>query len=158
MPLPLPSRRRDADAAVAGVGGSRLRRRHGRAALVLALALVPAAGHAGPWVHDPACGVTGLVMRPGQMSYRLPHPFVRAGSDSAWTRLGGLRRGTDFVLDLVRGELRLLREPVPGDTLWVSACWLLEPPPLELRLLRYRPAAMASDSAVAAPPASRRAR
>jgi hypothetical protein len=94
-----------------------------------------------------------LPLRPGALVYRLEHAFLRAGSDSAWTRGGALVRDRDYLLDPVRGELRLLRAEVPGDTVWIAACWLLEPPPLDFQLNAYRPldAAPADSAAVPAP-------
>jgi hypothetical protein len=139
--------------------------------LTLALALAspllepPASDAAAPappaaWttpVRDPACGVSVLVQQPGTVAYRLSHVFLRPGSDSVWTRAAAWRRGVDYGIDLARGELRLLREPVPGDTLWVEACWLLAPPPLEFQLYTWRPvpgSAPDSGGAGRVPPAS----
>ncbi len=126
-------------------------------ALALAVSATPATGAASA-VRDPACGVCVLVTRPGTLIYRLPHGFVRAGSDSVTARTRRLERGHDYLLDALRGDLRLLREPVAGETLWVSTCWLLAPPPLELQLARYRPPSPAAESAAAtaagAPPAA----
>lgn len=116
-------------------------RRTGGRALGLAIAALGVAGVAvarGP-VEDPGCGTLALRMRASTLVYRLPRTFLRAGSDSAWTRFGTWRRGVDYVIEPMRGELRLLREPLPDDTLWVKGCWLLDPPPLELRLNAYRP-------------------
>ncbi|MEK7823713.1 MAG: hypothetical protein AAB290_01580 [Candidatus Eisenbacteria bacterium] len=117
-------------------------------ALAAALASRPAVGYAaalaapaawGKSVSDPACGVSILVQQAATVGYRLPHVFLRPGSDSVWTRAAAWRRGVDYGIDLTRGELRLLREPVPGDTIWVGACWLLAPPPLEFQLYTWRP-------------------
>jgi hypothetical protein len=121
-------------------------------ALVLAAALAlttrPAAGEPtapleprapATSVSDPGCGVSVLVPNLHTVAYRLPHNFLRPGSDSVWTREATWRRGVDYGIDLAHGELRLLREPVPGDTVWVSACWLLVPPPLEFQLYTWRP-------------------
>ena len=117
---------------------------------VLALAGAAAAGT----LSDPGCGVTAFPARPDAVVYRLPHTFVRAGSDSVWTRGGAWRRGADYLLDPLRGELRVLRQPAPGETLWIAACWLLAPPPLELELQRYRAARPAAPESAAAPPGS----
>ncbi len=130
-------------------------RRLARASAILALlAATGARADEPPWVRDPACGVAPLVMRSGTLVYRLPHPFVRAGSDTVRTRGGLLVRGRDYVLDPLRGELRLLHEPAVGDTLWVGSCWLLAPPPLEFQLDHYRPPSPAADSVtLPSPPA-----
>ncbi len=130
----------------------------GAAAPGLALLLTLGAGRsAATPLSDPGCGTSALALHPGTLVYALPHSFIRTGSDSAWTRLGPWRAGTDYVLDPLRGELRLLRDPGAGDTLWVRACWLMTPPPLEIQLNRYRPVSHGPDSvaAPAAPPAVR---
>ncbi len=112
-------------------------------------------------VGDPACGLSIFVQQEGTVAYRLPQPFLRPGSDSVWTRAEVWRRGSDYALDETRGELRLLRQPLPGDTLWVRTCRLLVTPPLEFRLYNWRPAgAAAADSTgpgrtSGPPPASR---
>jgi hypothetical protein len=101
---------------------------------------------------DPGCAVTALVQQEGTVAYRLPWSFVRPRSDSVWTRLAPWQRGTDYALDETRGELRLLRQPAPGDTIWVRACRLLLAPPLEFRLYDWRPVgAAAPDTLVPAP-------
>jgi hypothetical protein len=103
-------------------------------------------------IVDPGCGRLALIQRTGVLLYHLPHTFLRAGSDSAWTRSGPWRRGADYVLDPLRGELRLLHAPVPGDTLWISACWLVAPPALAWEMQGYRAAApVAGDTSGAAP-------
>jgi len=101
--------------------------------------------------RDPGCGTLVVVQRADVLLYRLPRIFLRAGSDSAWSRAGPWRRGTDYAIEPLRGELRLLRPPLPGDTLRVAACWLLAPPVLEWEMQRYRPARPpgAFDSAAA---------
>ncbi len=88
---------------------------------------------------DPSCGVAVVVQRSGAVTYRLAHPFLRVGSDSVWTSARPWVRGSDYLLDALRGDLRLLRTVVPGETLWVAACWLLAPPPLEYARQRYQP-------------------
>jgi hypothetical protein len=93
---------------------------------------------------DPGCGVMVVAPRPGALVIPLPHTFLRAGSDSVWSTRAVWRPGTDYSLDLVRGELRLLHEAAPGETLHVAACWLLEPPPLEVQRNRYHPATAAT--------------
>jgi hypothetical protein len=97
-------------------------------------------------VSDPSCGRMLVVTRAGGVLYPLAHPFLREGSDSVTA--GGARwvAGRDYVLDRLRGELRLLREVAPGETLAVHACWLLTPPPVELQLERYRPPAARGDA------------
>jgi hypothetical protein len=121
--------------------------------------VAPGAARAAATVGDPGCGTLAVGLRPGALVYRLPRTFLRPGSDSVWSALGPLRRGADYLIDPVRGDLRLLREPAAGETLWVSACWLLTPPPLEARRLRYRPpapAAAESSAAAEAPAAGTR--
>jgi len=121
----------------------------GAAAVLLALSLARGAGAA---VQDPGCGRFEIVVRAATPLYRLPHAFLRPGSDSAWVRSRPWKRGTDYVLDATRGVLRVLGDPVPGDTIHVAACWLIDPPPLELQLNRYRPApGVAAESAGVAP-------
>jgi hypothetical protein len=119
------------------------------AALAVALALPPGA-QAGD-TSDPGCGTMTLAPRPGALTLALPHAFLLAGADSVWSSRGPWRESTDYYLDRTRGELRLLREAMPGETLWVHACWLLNPPPLELQRYQYRPASARPDSA---PPAT----
>jgi hypothetical protein len=126
------------------------RRLAGASAVVAALALAAPLARAAE-VRDPGCGTLALVQRSGVLVERLGHGFVRPGSDSVWTRAGALARGRDYVIDLLRGDLRLLREPVPGETLWVRTCWLLAPPPLELQLESYRPPRAGADTAGLAP-------
>lgn len=103
--------------------------------------------------RDPGCGTLVVVQRADALLYRLPRTFLQAGSDSAWSRAGPWRRGKDYLIEPLRGELRLLRPPLPGDTLWVAACWLLAPPVLEWEMQRYRPARPpgAVDSGAASP-------
>ena len=96
-------------------------------------------------VGDPACRVVPMVTVSGAVTYRLPFGFVRAGSDSVWTRSGPWRRGVDYLFDPLHGDVRVLHPVVPGETLWVAACRLLSPPPLEFSLLRYRPAPAATS-------------
>lgn len=108
----------------------------------------PAAASASA-IADPSCGEMRVVMRENAVVYALPHGFLRAGTDSVWSRAGSWRPGSDYVLERLRGELRLLRPPIPGDTLRVRGCWLLAPPPLELSLMRYRPAAGAARESLA---------
>ena len=112
-----------------------------------------AAARPGSLQEDPGCGTLAVVLRADALIYRLPRTFVRSGSDSAWSRSGPWRRGGDYLLDPLRGELRLLRPPVPGDTLWLAACWLLAPPVLEWQMQQYRAARSTGtdDSAAVAP-------
>jgi hypothetical protein len=98
-------------------------------------------------VADPGCGTLVVVQRTDVLIYNLPRTFLRAGSDSAWSRAGPWHRGADYLLEPLRGQLRLLRAPIAGDTLWLSACWLLVPPALEWELQRYRAAPSATDTA-----------
>jgi hypothetical protein len=105
------------------------------ATLLLACASVARA------TDDPSCGRMAVAVHAGTLVYRLPHAFLSPGSDSVRTATGVWVRDHDYALDMLHGELRLLREPVPGDTVWVDACWLLAPPPLEAERRHYRPAA-----------------
>lgn len=105
--------------------------------LALCAAAWPAAAPA--QLRDPGCGTMRVPTRQDQVVYLLPHAFLRSG-ERITARDGDWTRGTDYLLDGLRGELRLLRAPVPGDTLVVAACWLLAPPPLERSWLKYRPA------------------
>lgn len=118
-------------------------RRSGVAAATLLLACVVPAAAAERAAEDPSCGVMTLARPSGALTLRLPRGFLRPGRDSVWTRGGPLTPGADYLLDRLRGELRLLRDPVNADTLWVRACWLLDPPPLERSLETWRPAAPA---------------
>ena len=113
--------------------------------------LIAAATRAEP-VRDPSCGEMSVIVRAGALVYPLPHGFLRAGTDSIWSRRGRWRAGTDYALDRLRGELRLLREPVGGETLYVAACWLLDPPPLEHRVHSYRTEAPAGADSVSVRP------
>ena len=127
--------------------------RAARAGLLAAAlgAAVPAAGAAPAFTRDPGCGVMVLALRQGALAYRLPRGFLGASGDSVWSRAFTLVRGRDYVLDPLRGELRLLRSELPGDTLWVAACWLLEPPPLDVQYQAYRPLEEAAADSAAAP-------
>jgi len=132
---------------------ARFRRARFAIACVAALALMPRpASPADAPLSDPSCGEIVLVTRPDAPVIALPHGFVRAGSDSVWSARGPWRAGVDYSLERVRGELRLLREIVPGESLHVRTCWLLDPPPLELQRDHYRPAAAAAESASRAVP------
>src|SRR5580765_3582982 len=105
-----------------------------------AAALLAAAGAGAGELRDPSCGVMTVATVAGQHRYRLPHSFLRAGSDSVWTRRATWVRGTDYVLDALRGDVRILTDVAPGETLWVAACWLLAPPPLDYARQRYQAA------------------
>ncbi|TMQ55260.1 MAG: hypothetical protein E6K72_06695 [Candidatus Eisenbacteria bacterium] len=112
------------------------------------------AAHGAQAIDDPGCGVVAVATREGARAYVLPHSFIRPGSDSVWTRAGPLARGVDYELDLLHGQIRLQRVALPGDTLWFAGCWLVAPPPLTLKLMRYRPLALAapdSEPAAASP-------
>jgi hypothetical protein len=111
--------------------------------------LVRLARPAAAQAHDPGCGVTPIVVVAGEGHYALPHGFIRVRSDSVWTRRGPLVRDRDYVLDRLRGDLRVLASTVPGETLWVASCWLLAPPPLEYARQRYRPLPLAPAGAAA---------
>jgi len=118
---------------------------------------------AGAWAaaaaaEDPGCGAFPVVQRAGAVIYALPRTFLGASGDSAWTTTRALAGGKDYLLDRTRGLLRLQVEPVPGETLWVRVCGLIEPPPLEYQLMSYRPARAPGDTTApdsAAPPAVR---
>ncbi len=115
----------------------------GACAAIAALASLACGGvasaHAAGAGADPACGVFALTRSAGGDRWALPHGFVRARSESLWTRAGALKRDHDYVVDGLRGELRVMTPPAPGDTLWVSYCWLLAPPPLEYWRHRFTP-------------------
>jgi hypothetical protein len=134
----------------AGVVSRPLRRRRLRGGAILAVLfpLIARPGDGGA-VTDPGCGTIALVQRTGTVVYALSRTFLRQDSDSVWSRSRVLARGADYALDRTRGLLRLKIEPVPGETLWVSACGLIQPPPLEFRALVYRPDAAGADSAAA---------
>jgi hypothetical protein len=71
-------------------------------------------------------------------------------ADSTW------HRGVDYTIDRLRGEIRLLREPMPTRRC-ACACWLLAPPPLELQRMRYRaPNEAAADTVSVDPPSASR--
>ena len=109
--------------------------------------------HGGPATvsSDPGCGRLAVVETDGTVVYRLPRTFLTSVSDSALARSGTLHSPHDYVVDRLRGELRLLRAPVPGETLWVEACWLIAPPSLDYQRQSYVPARRAAaDSAVVA--------
>jgi hypothetical protein len=104
---------------------------------------------------EPGCGVFAVVQRSGMVIYPLPLTFLRGSGDTVWTASRGLAPNRDYLLDRTRGTLRLRGEPVPGETLWVRVCGLLNPPPLEYHFLRYRPArgdSASADSQDVAPP------
>lgn len=116
---------------------------------ILGALAVAVAAVAAP-VGDPACGLFPIVLQSGQVQVPLPHAFLRAGTDSVWTRGGPWRLGVDYALDRARGELRVLRAVPTSDTVWVQVCWLLDPPPLSVQVHRYRAVTPGSpDTAVA---------
>ncbi len=125
--------------------------RTARAALLAAGVLVAAvvSARAGRADVVPGCGTFALPASSGGDRWTLPHGFVRPGTDSVWTRRGALVRGRDYVLDAVRGELRVLPVIAPGETLWVACCWLLDPPPVELWRQRWQPLPPESPAAAA---------
>ena len=88
---------------------------------------------------DPSCGTLSIVEDANIAIYRLPHAFLTQAADSATSRRFTSRAGRDYIVDRLRGELRLLRSPMPGETLSIAACWLLQPPALEYQPMRYRP-------------------
>ena len=122
----------------------------GIAPLALAALSTTAWSSSPRWLSDPSCGVLIVVPRPGAPVIALPHTFIRAGSDSVWSSRGPWRPGLDYSLDRVHGELRLLRDALPGETLSVRACWLLNPPPLEVQRYRYHPASISAPESAAA--------
>src|SRR2546426_5372210 len=78
--------------------------------LPVGLSLFAAIAVAAPGqVLDPGCGEIDVVMRADVVIYPLARSFIRAGTDSAVLRDQPWRRGVDYVLDGLRGELRLLR-------------------------------------------------
>jgi hypothetical protein len=125
------------------------RRTHSVAAVLVACVFAAAAGQAraAPAAdttsraqRDPSCTVFPIVPTSGAALMRLPRGFIRAGSDSVWSRQGGWVRDRDYRLDRLRGDLRLLRTWAPGETLWVSVCGLVAPPGLEYSRQVYQPA------------------
>ncbi len=104
--------------------------------------------------RDPSCFTLTLLPASGVAVQRVPRMFVRSGTDSVWSRSGPWRRHQDYQWDLLRGDLRLLRTWLPGETLWVSGCGLVAPPPLEYQRLVYQAARATSepDSAPRRPP------
>jgi len=121
-------------------------------AVELLAAALPSPGHARAQ-NDPSCATFSVVPVRGVAVVRLPRSFLEPGSDSVWTRAGAWQRDRDYRLDMLRGDLRLLREWAPGETVWVKVCGLLSPPPLEYAHHLYRPArpAGAPDSSGASP-------
>lgn len=127
------------------------------AGVAVVVALIVRSGQ-GATVTDPGCGTIAVAQRSGTVEYALSRTFLKQGSDSVWSRSRGLERGADYALDRTRGVLRLKIEPVPGETLWVRACGLIQPPPLDFHPLAYRPGGAgaeadgaAADSLSAAP-------
>lgn len=128
-----------------------------RGVLVVGVLVALAAAAPARAEHDPSCGVLTVPVHAGTLVYRLERGFLRAGSDTVRVRGVPWTRGTDYELDALRGEIRLLHDPVPGDTLAVQACWLLDPPPLERERMALRgggeaPVAATSDTAPAVTP------
>jgi hypothetical protein len=114
-----------------------------------AMTLAVAARADAPAVPDPSCATWTVVERADAVLYPLPRTFLRAGTDSVLARRRAFVRGQDYVLDPAHGILRLLHTPVPGETLWVSACFLLSAPPTERQYASYRPARATADSTAA---------
>src|SRR2546422_5259960 len=76
--------------------------------LPVGLSLFAAIAVAAPGqVLDPGCGEIDVVMRADVVIYPLARSFIRAGTDSVVLRDQPWRRGVDYVLDGLRGELRL---------------------------------------------------
>ena len=97
--------------------------------------------------YGPACFTLAFVPEAGVAALRLPRGFLRAGSDSVWTRSLVWQRQRDYRFDLLRGDLRLLRTTAPGETVWVKACGLVNPPALEYVRQVYRPAGSVANAA-----------
>ena len=57
-------------------------------------------------LEDPSCFTAVLVPSPGVAVTRLPRGFLRAGTDSVWSRAGAWLAGRDYRLDRLRGDLR----------------------------------------------------
>lgn len=108
-------------------------------ALALGLSIGAAAARADER-GDPACGTLTIVEDANVSIYRLPHAFLTAVADSAVSARFVSHVGRDYVIDRLRGELRLLRAPMAGETLHVAACWLLDPPALEYQPMHYHTA------------------
>src|SRR5262245_39786638 len=107
-------------------------------ALAAAVLTAPATARA---AEDPSCGEWRIAVTANTVIYTVPRTYLRAGTDSVWIGEAVLESGRDYTLDLLRGELRLLRTPLVGDTLRVRACALLRPPPLSVQPIPYRAAA-----------------
>jgi hypothetical protein len=97
--------------------------------------------------YGPACFTLAFVPEAGVAALRLPRGFLRTGSDSVWTRSLVWQRQRDYRFDLLRGDLRLLRTTAPGETVWVRACGLVNPPALEYVRQVYRPAGSVANAA-----------
>ena len=118
-------------------------------ALAVVLALAPRDGQAGP-IEDPGCSTVLVVERSDQVLYPLPRAWLGANGDSAWSATRHFVRGQDYALDLTRGLLSLRVPPVPGETLWVRVCGLIDPPALEAHYAVYRPAPTAASDTIRA--------
>src|SRR5206468_2437166 len=98
-------------------------------------------------VDDPSCGVLMIVQRSDQVIYPLPRRLLSADRDSVWSRSRTFTADQDYGLERTRGVLRLRVPPVPGETLWVRVCGLVDPPELSAQYATYRPARAAPDTA-----------
>ena len=108
---------------------------------VMPVAIAPAAAQ-----RDRSCITMPVVPATGAAVTRLPRTFIRAGSDSVWSRFGPWQRGTDYRLDRLRGDVRFIRTLAPGETVWVQVCGLLSPPPLEYVRQEFRPAPVVASA------------
>lgn len=116
-------------------------------ALLLALLLAGVrSAHAAVVQQDPSCLTVPLVPTAGIAVIRLPRTFIRSGTDSVWSHAGVWQSATDYRLDRLRGDIRLLRALAPGETVWVRGCGLLSPPALEYVRQVYRPARPAAPN------------
>ena len=125
-----------------------------RIALTVIAGLFALAAPARAVQRDPSCFTVPLVPSGGAAVMRLPRGFLRAGSDSLWSRDGPWVRDRDYRVERLTGDVRLLRFVAPGDTVWARACGLVAPPPLEYVRQPYRPARTepaSPDSAAPAP-------
>jgi hypothetical protein len=122
------------------------------ARVAAAAACVALLGATAAWsdsIEDASCVTLILVQRSDQVVYPLTRRLLRADGDTIWSRTRGFERDADYGLDRTRGVLRLRVPPVPGETLWVHVCGLVDPPTFAAQYAAFRPAKAAPDSGAA---------